>query len=207
MKTTIFTVLMMLGTYAAASGDDGLYDDIAPPGSAFIRVINTGSTALSAIAINDYNLDNIDACNASSYAFFPAGNTVIQTGGKKNTFLLEKDKFYSVAIGDKYTLIEDTYYKNRRKSLAVVYSFLPGKTIDITVNEGKVSVFKNIAYGQRVEREINAVSIAMDVNAGDIVVPTDKQSFTRGDVFSLLVCGSSQKANASWVKWSVVAPE
>lgn len=209
MKLVVVFSLMLVVSQSLAKGDDGLYDDVAPPGSAFVRMLNVDNSPLDSGMLNDTKLDKIDACNTSPYIFYPAGDLRVVAGKNEQHFALEADQFYTVVYKHgQATLLKDRYYKNRMKSLVTLYNMLDANTVNLTANGGKVPVFESVAQGERVEREINAMSIALELQpeGGTQLLP-GKQNFTRGDVFSLFVCGDKDSIAANWVKWSVIAPE
>lgn len=201
-------ILFMFSAVARADGDDGLYEDIAPPGSTFVRVINTDAGAdETSASIQGFALESLKYCSASTYVFLPAGQIAASIGDVNNTFNLDKGKFYTIVRNNKMlTVIEDTYFNNRRKALVSLYNFLsPGK-LDLSVNKGAVKVIEGVEFGTKGEREINAVKVEMEVfGASQVLTGLGAQILTRGDVFSVFACGDSQSPLAQWVKWQVKA--
>lgn len=206
MLRVLLLVVMLSFTYGVqAKNDDGLYEGVAPPGSTFVRVFNANVSGAITPEVASNTLGGVSACGASDYVFLPAGKLEISVGSIKDYFDLAGDRFYTIIYNaGNLSIEEDVYFNNRRKALLSFYNQSLEGPLDLTVNNGAIKVMESIAPGKRQNREINAVKINMEVFlSGVSILQPPVQVLTRGNVFSLLVCGDKQTLNANWVKWDV----
>lgn len=192
-----------------AQGDAALYTDLAPPGSAFVRLINADASVAGDLQVGDFSLAKVSFCEASPYVFFPPGVKTLQMAGLKLEQDFAADSFYSAVVSKgKIQLLQDTYFKNKRKALVVMYNLLPEQPLSLMANDGKVEVVAAVPAGGHKEREINAVTLQAEVasDAGVLFKPP-AQVLSRGNVFSLLVCENQGKPLARWFKVAVESPK
>jgi len=206
-RLLVWLQVLLLGVSAGTFAEEGaLYARVAPPGSAFIRVFHTGELSGHISArLGSKTLKEVEPYSGSDYIFLPQGSVAVSIGTLNTTAQLKAGHFYTV-VADKSQLkvIEDPAFDNKRKALLNFYNLVEDSSLDVVVSPGNVKVFEKVPFGKREEREIKAVKLSLTVkDAEQKVVDAAPQILTRGDAFSLFICGDRQKPRAVWVKQMV----
>ena len=177
-----------------------LYAKGAPPGSAFVRILNGTAGQSPAGFVGETPQIPLSAYSAGQFSFLPPGEYPIQLGGHKETFKLEADRFYSIAyLPDSLKSFELEGFKSQLKAMVVLMNLLPDKTLSLKTADGKVTVLDAVAPFKAGQREINPLSVALALFDGDRkVVDVPPVTFERGKASSLIVGGTSSVPILIW---------
>lgn len=201
--------LLVLCSSVWAKGEGGLYADVAPAGSTFIRVINSAKGNAPKVSVGKIEFSELGFCKATDYVFMPKGEIPVIVDGVKTGAEFKDDTFYTVVLGgSEVKVIEDPYFENKRKALVSLYN-LRNKSgaISLKAKAGTIDVVSGVSTLEYKDREINAVTMQFDVFESDtLITRLEEQSFTRGDVFSVFACGEAESAASNWAKLTVTAP-
>lgn len=101
MRLVLFAFLLLLSACkeTQADTDVGLYDPVAPAGSAFVRFINVGDTEGVAL-IEGKKYDSLKSDEVSAYFVAKKGQSTVEFSDTKKTASLAEGEFYSVVHGD-----------------------------------------------------------------------------------------------------------
>jgi alginate O-acetyltransferase complex protein AlgF len=158
-------------TPAFAEGDAGLYDAPPPPNSAFLRIIDARGTTGLAATLGDKAVTLTDSA-ISGYAIVPAGTVKIAAGEAAGDVTIEAGKFYTVALfaagAASPLLLEDKVIANPAKSGVYLYNFGSAEAT-LFAPKQKVAVIEKVAPGTSGFREINAVTLDLEVRSGEAV--------------------------------------
>lgn len=197
---------MMLIGGAAQAQDEGLYDPVAPEGSAFVRFINAEPE------LKMVQEDIVPSVGGKKYEtvgrkggvspYYPVSakegtlQVVFDAAGETK---LQAGMFVSVVLKDgALAFLNDTQPSSRLKALVSLYNLSGDKvtslegyeSLSLKTGDGKTEIVAPVANGQNGAREINEVEIALAVFAGDEKV-TDLPAtlFRRGAAYAVIVTG------------------
>jgi len=198
----LVTIILMIGMMSrAVANEDALYGPVAPPGSAFIRVVNLSSQTLPEAKAGNETFRNISAYSGSPYQFFSPGTMKFHVLNTNLSFALATGHYYSlVVLANGITkVIEDLGKPDQRKATISVYNLSAVETVSLKTADGKVAVVENIAKGSRQDRAINPVKVALALYSPE---PTAVAAMTleRGQVLSLFVTGDKSQLISTWIK-------
>ena len=195
--------LFLLVQFNVMANEEALYDPVAPPGSAFIRIFNNDQSSELSATIGEKPLKAKDACSASEYHFVPAGNYELEIKGIRRMLNLEADHYYTAyldALGE-IAFIEGRPFNQRKKALIAFYNLIENASLALMTANGKVSVIKPVDFNGIGFREVNAVKINLSAYQGtEKIVDAKSILLKRGKVFSLFACGSlNNRPTLVWV--------
>lgn len=166
MKTLILTALMCLFVSVQpsfAEGDDGLYDPVAPKGSAFVRFFNTTDKE-TAFSVHGKKYDNVDGMELSPYYVQKNGDVDISVGAGKALQKLEEGQFYTAFVTDgAVKVLKDQSLQSRAKALVVFYNLTQQDKLALKTADGKVEVIAPQAKNTAAGREMNGVKVSFAV--------------------------------------------
>ncbi|MEK7801334.1 MAG: alginate O-acetyltransferase AlgF [Pseudomonadota bacterium] len=170
MKTLILSSLLCLFISVQpsfAEGDDGLYDPVAPKGTAFVRFFNTTDKETS-FSVHGKKYDNVDGMELSPYYVQKNGDVDVAVGAGKVGQKLEEGHFYTAFVTDgTVKVLDDQSLQSRAKALVVFYNLTKQDKLALKTADGKVEVIapqeKNTAAG----REMNGVKVSFAAFAAD----------------------------------------
>lgn len=196
MSLLAATVLAWIPMQAAAQ----LYTKGAPPGSAYIRVLNGTPAQSPAGFIGETAQPSLAAFTAGNFTFLPPGDYTVQIGSRKEVFKLAGDRFYSVAyLPDGLKSFELEGFKSQLKAMIVMMNLLPGQTLSLKTADGKVTVLDSIAPFKAGQREINPLSVSLAIFEGDRkLADVPATIFERGKASSLIVGGTAATPILTW---------
>lgn len=172
--------LMSFTGLAFAGADDGLYDPVAPEGSAFVRYVNA-DTEEAAPSVNGKSYDNVAFATVTPYYVVPKGDADIKFGAGSTKQAVEASKFYT-AVLQKGTVkvITDTVSANRAKAQLALYNLTDKATATLKAND-KIEVVKDVAAGSVGVFDVNAMKIKLAVFSGaDSLGDAGEQNLERG---------------------------
>lgn len=169
MFITILAFLVpALLAFPVMAQDDGLYDPVAPEGSAFVRFMNAG-TADEALkpSINGKTYREIGHSALSAYFPLKAGRLDAGLGPIKLSDTVESGAYYTLVLkGDALTILKDSAIANPAKAVITLYN-LSDKPVILKTADGKVDIIPAVDPGKSGSREINAVPVTLAVFDGD----------------------------------------
>src|SRR5688572_1766027 len=158
----IWTVLafLCLAMPALAETDEGLYDPVAPDGSAFVRVANASDTATD-VKTGGKAFGRVKTGEVTKYLVIPQGQEV---GGQK----IEEKKYYTAVVTNSgFNLLTDTSSENRAKAVVALYNLGGADALSLKAQDGTIGVIEGVVPGQTGGRELNAVKVGFSVHKAD----------------------------------------
>lgn len=198
----IMTILAMFSPVAAqANQDDGLYDPVAPAGSAFVRFINAETTEKDA-TIRGKSYDDVASGKVSAYFPVKAENAEIALGGVKATEKLEQGGYYTVVSkGGSLAVLKDQKIENPSKAVVALYNLSGKDNLSIKTEDGKIEVVAPASAGKSAYREINGVPVKLAVFDGaSKATDIGTVSLKRGEATTLVVLDNGSGITASSVQ-------
>lgn len=177
-----------------------LYAKGAPPGSAFVRILNGTAAQSPGGFIGETPQGALPAFTAGQFVFLPPGEYPIQLGNRKEIFKFEADRFYSIAyLPDSMKSFQLEGFKSQLKAMVVMMNLFPDKTLSLKTADGKVTVLDAVAPFKAGQREINPLSVSLGLFDGDRkMVDVPPVTFERGKASSLIVGGTSTVPILTW---------
>lgn len=199
--------LALLGAAAGLSlgssraGEEALYEPLAPPGSAFVRVFNASPGDELDARLGDQDIADIAAYAGSAYVFLPAGRQTLTIGAQTLPVTLAPDVSYTAVYdGARIQMVEGPRFGNRLKAHVSLYNLLGGDVLSLKTADGMTPVLEGVAPGASAAREVNAVKVNLAVYEGATKLGDAKPiALERGKSFSLFVAGSKQEPVLEWV--------
>ncbi|MDB5477780.1 MAG: hypothetical protein JWM96_275 [Alphaproteobacteria bacterium] len=168
----LFAVFILILSFAAVSvraEDEGLYDPVPPPGSAFVRFVNAQSDAKElkpAIHGKEYNA--IKQGEVGPYVPAKKGDESFKFGGAEAKESLEEGTSYTVILkGGALAVLKDEAIANQAKAMIAFYNLSSVENLSLKTDDGKVAIIPPVATGKSGYREINAVKVNLAVYNGD----------------------------------------
>jgi alginate O-acetyltransferase complex protein AlgF len=163
-----------------AGADDGLYDPVAPEGSAFVRYVNTDAEE-AAPSVNGKSYDKVVFAAVTPYYVVPKGDADIKFGAGSAKQTVEAGKFYTAVLQKgAVKVIADTVSANRAKAQLALYNLTEKATVTLKAND-KIEVVKEVAAGTVGTMDVNAMKIKLAVFSGsDSLGDAGEQNLERG---------------------------
>jgi hypothetical protein len=168
------TILLAAAAFGCAASpaladDAGLYGAPPPPDAAFVRVIDARGVGAIAVSVGSIGVA-VPAGGVSGYAVAPAGPLKVVAGGAESDLTIEAGKFYTLVVngegGAPPALIADPAIANPSKSGLYLYNLRAGSPATLFAPRQNVAVIENVTPNGGGFREINAVTLDLDVKAG-----------------------------------------
>lgn len=184
-----------------AEVDERALYELAPEGSAFVRLINLTETE-QVVRLGEQVLAVAGYCSASAYRPIEAGRYPLQQADDSSLSEVDSSLAYSIVIDKEgVALLPDDRVDSPRKSLVSVYNFTSLSGLSIKTSDGKHSVFSKLSSGDRVSRTINPVRATFSVfSATEKIADADTTIFERGVASTLLLCDSGTEVHTSWIR-------
>ncbi len=182
---------MSLPAAPALADDAALYGPEAPPGSAFIRVVNATADADLEAQVGDKQIDRLAAWSASEFEYLPAGTQTVVAGSVKQSAQLQAGHYYTAVVdGERLRLLDNSAYDNRLKALVILYNLTDQSDLTLRTSDGKTTVVEPVARDAFGTREVNAARARLAVFAGDSKIgETPAVSLARGKATSVFAVG------------------
>lgn len=159
-------ITMMIIQSAHAGRDDGLYDPLPPPGSAFVRFVNATERDASATA-SLKTFGEVNPKNVTPYFVIRKGEVDIKFGEHAADMNVEEGQFYSVILNDGLLTLTDTPNAGRTKSQIQFYNLSNHETLQLKTSDGKIEITDPAAPNESRVRPINAVKLETALYHGD----------------------------------------
>jgi hypothetical protein len=152
---------------ASHAADEGLY--AAPPAadSALIRLLDARGALGIAAMIGGKEI--AAAGGVTPYLAVPAGSVAIEAGEASGEITAEAGRFYTVAMfangAPSLLRLEDRIIDNPSKALITLYNFGESEASVRAVTQN-ATVIAPVAAGASASREINAVTLDLEISSG-----------------------------------------
>jgi hypothetical protein len=179
MKKTILHLLSLIllvlaPVVALAEGDEGLYDDLPSPDSAFVRILNAGPGATGFEMPMAGDTVAMGAQSLSPYFVVKAGKIELATPGVTNSIDIEAGKYYTYAVNSqsgKPALYEDDALKDPAKGRLYFYNLTGLDSVALYVPAAKTNALTDIKAASAKSIEVRAplqVDMVARSASGDI---------------------------------------
>lgn len=198
-KITFLASACLLASQAYAADEAALYD-LAPENSAFVRIINNASDNSIKITIAEKSLSAKGYCQVSDYQYVAAGEYAVNIEDMNWSGQLNANKTYTFILNNNHiNVIENDVFNNPKKGQFAAYNLTDKETLSVKTQDGKKTVFPEVANEKHVSREVNPIKIGLAVyDADNKLVEAGTARFQRGKSNNLFVCGSEKNYLASW---------
>jgi len=160
-------------TVAFATDDAGIYDPSVPKDWSFIRIALKGITPDTPVKIGDKVLA-LKERGVSEYIARAPGNYTVEIGGRSSTLTLGQAQYMTVLASDDGVppvVVLDEFTNDPAKCALALYN-LTGETLSLTALEKRAPVLSAVAPMTGISREVNAVSIDLNVEIGNNIIKT-----------------------------------
>ncbi len=194
---SLLTLLILIPACALAD-DAGLYDPVAPEGSAFIRVLKLFEAEELGVTLNGKTFEPLAPYSISSYFIFDDGDlhAMTEKNAPEESFRIKAGAFYTLKINKDSTfiLLEDPVNDNRAKAQILFYNGSDRDNLSLKTANGRISIIKDINPDTVGARQINPVKLDMGVyNSADEQLRTlAPVSLERGLSYSVVFFGIDQ---------------
>jgi len=203
--------ILLASSLRSLANEAALYD-LAPEGSAFLRLIDLRKSTADNLSpdrltlrIQDKRLSTAAYCSASEFIYLPSGEYREPVNGLSWKGSLEPNKAYSLVVDNRSVrLLEDYRAADTRRAVLAMYNFSSFSQLDLQTDRSARPVFTAIAQGESTARPINPFKSAFAVvNSaaadGNSLAVTDEMIFQSGVLASLFVCDGDKGVFTRWV--------
>ncbi|MFA5938530.1 MAG: alginate O-acetyltransferase AlgF [Sinimarinibacterium sp.] len=196
--TTLVAGLLLCAN--AAADDAALYGPEAPPGSAFIRVLNATDTPELDVQVGGALFEDVRSWTVSAFDFVPAGSTPLAAGDTRSTLNLTSDRFYTAVVAPGgVQLFTNERYRNRLKALLILYNLTDADDLSARTADGQTAVVDAISRNNFGVREVNPARTHLALYAGDRrATDTPMLTLSRGKALSVFVVGPASAPRVVW---------
>ena len=162
MRILLLLVMVLFTAPAFSNPDEGLYDPVAPEGSAFFRFIHADPSRSDATPIADTkSYDALSYKSISPYFVVAEGDVIFKAGDHQRAHALSAKRYYSVIIQNNgLNVLEDQALDNMSKAQITFYNMSTRPVLTLQTRGQKViPITKDVQSGLSSSREINAVKL------------------------------------------------
>ncbi len=193
----IFVVMLSACKDTQADSDVGLYDPVAPEGSAFVRFLNLAAAEITPEAQGETKgktYDLLKKMEVSPYFVVPEGDVAFSMGDKNMTTSVLSEHFYTVVNKGALRVLKDQGNDDRSKATIAFYNFSDIPALTLKAREGSVAVLKDVGEGNTSARDMNAVKIDFSIHDADKkLIALPEEVIERGNHYSIIYDGVSVK--------------
>lgn len=185
---------------AGQNVDAGLYDPVAPAGSAFIRFYS--SNDMETITAKGKTFPNLKAYDVSSYYVVKAGEKVKITAGKGTIESpLTAGSFYTVLAGNTPLVLQDGNNADKTKCLINLYNLTGEDGLSLVTADKNIAVIDSVKTNATGSRAINPLKLAFAVTQnGKQVKVLDEKVLERGQSYSVFAVKKDGATDLIWVQ-------
>lgn len=177
----------------AENTDDGLYDPVAPAGSAFIRFMNADPSVKNnqAPTANGKQYEEVDYAQVSPYYPIPKGalKTTFMTASTEAT--LEEGKFYTQVLRAERieTIADPVTEKNPNKAQVSFYNLSVTPEVSLKTADGATAITTEpVKSGKAAARLLNAIKLNSGIfNGTTRLAAVDALALERGKAYSIVL--------------------
>lgn len=185
----LLTAILVNASQVMADTDEGLYDPVAPEGSAFVRFVNGDEDTVKA-SVNEKKHYGVNPFTATPYYVVKAGDVTLSINDKSAEQAIEEGSFYTVVEMEDVVVIQDAANDNRAKATVALYNLEDHGAVSLKAKEGTVTVIEAVEKGQNNARDINPVKIDLSITQdGDTSVALKPIILERGNHYSVFYSG------------------
>ena len=169
MKKWLLTLFVFAAPSLALAVDEGLYEPAPPANSAFVRVIDADAALKTVSAtLGGVGFGKVTYPAISPYVVIPAGEKELVAGKLKEKLNLEAGRYYSVALMNGTSkLLEDPSINNPAKARVYFYNLSDAADATLFAPKQKAPILSKQAPGTSTSREMNALTLPLQVLADD----------------------------------------
>jgi alginate O-acetyltransferase complex protein AlgF len=193
IRRAALAAALILPVTPAAADDAALYGPEAPPGSAFIRVLNASGQAELSAQAGGVAIDEVPAWSVSDFEYLPPGAITVSAGDASTQATLQPSRFYTAVVDDHgVRLLDNEGYDNKLKALIILYNLTDGSDLSLRTTDGSTTIVDAVDSYAHGSRQVNAARARLAVFAGDqSVAETQTLNLSRGKAFSVFAVGPS----------------
>lgn len=182
----------------AENADEGLYDPVPPPGSAYVRFINVDPDVNDeGVDANGKEYSDVPFAEMSPYYVFPKGEVKASFEEASTTLKVESGKFYTLVLSkDKIVPLTDPTNTNGAKALVTLYNLSKTPEAVLKTADGKITVTETPAKsGALSSRVMNAVKFTTAVYSGDTKIMDGQElALERGKSYAVVLYDDKEGA-------------
>lgn len=193
-------LLMAIVILPAYAGDEGLYPDAPPPGSAFVRFLNADSRA-AAIEVQGKSYGAVQQGQLSRYIFVPNGAAELKFGPDVVSKEVTEGRRYSIVLArGKATVLEEPAEQSPLKAEIMLINASSRPAVALKTADGKTDIIEPVATGKLGVRAVNAVKVPFALYAeGRKIEEIAARDLQRGGSYAVVVYdGAGGKAVVSF---------
>ena len=178
----------------ADNQDEGLYDPVAPAGSAFIRFINVDPSIKGgddSPTVNGKEYDGVPFATVSPYFVIPKGDLKTTFHQASSSMLAESGKFYTQVLrADRIeTLTDELADKNPNKAQIIFYNLSIHSAVSLKTSNGSLAITaKPVAAGKQSARSVNPIKLDAAIFAGETkLAPVPSLVLERGKAYAIVI--------------------
>jgi len=170
---------LLAGSVSAAENSAALYDPVAPPDAAFIRVFNLSDTAVDVLAQGKSQPQTVGAGSLGPYLFVKPGSHKVAVSAASTTLTLAaKDATTLIYQNGALLAIVDGNEENKKKALVNFYN-LTDQAVALKTADGKHAVVDALNQNQTGSRLINELKIQLAAFSGSSNVGTFQEVYLK----------------------------
>ena len=191
MKNVVL-MMVVLGCVAMATP---LYAPTPPPDSAFVRLVNAGTTATK-LGIGQKAM-SFQSQESSAYQVFKEGAYTL-SGGTATSIRLEAGNFYTaILLSGKWWINTDRTNSSLTQARIAVYN-ASSLTVSVKTADGKLALWEKLAAKQYQMRPVNAVKVRLAVFVGSKILALPETELEPNTAYSIFIFGDAKTQQAIW---------
>jgi len=189
MKYLYLCLILLLFPLAANAQDEGLYDPVAPEGSAFIRFLDLSDGDNQDGKIGRKSYGKLQKRLLSAYYPVEAQEIKISIGIKNAEKEIEEGEYYTAVANDEsLSVLKDAKIGDMSKAVINLYNFTSEEEISLVTREKNIAVIETVESGKTNSREVNAMTLNLDIQSDETVLAgIDELTLERRNVSNILL--------------------
>lgn len=185
---TLMLAVLLSGAHAVVA-QDGLYAPVLPGDTAFVRVMNVSTEAVS-IDLGPVRIGPVEPGSGSDYHGVRPGVYVVFAGGTRVPVTSSPQSFQTVVMTrDTAEVIEDPYHDDPLRSQLLVYNATSG-AVRVDAIEPESPLFESVPPGESGSLVLNAIRVLLRSTLADGQRFDTEVQLSRGDSYALTVTGT-----------------
>jgi hypothetical protein len=187
-------VLMMVILSCVASATP-LYAPTPPPDSAFVRLVNAGTTATKLVI--GQKVMSLRSQESSAYQVFKEGAYTLSGG---TTIRLEAGNFYTAILAaGKWWINTDRTNSSLTQARIAVYN-TSSLTVSVKTADGKLALWEKLGAKQYQMRPVNAIKVRLAVFVGSKILALPETELEPNVAYSIFIFGDTKTQKAIWLR-------
>lgn len=179
---------------SAADGNAALYDPVAPPDSAFVRLFNHSNTSVTLKVSSKTAAQTVSNGQLGGYLFVAAGSHTLTVGAASLPVTLTAKSALTVLYdGTSLVALNDTYEDDRKKAQVAFYN-LTSNALSLRTADGKHVIVDKLERNSTGSRMINEIKIRFAAYADSGNVASFSEMFLKkGRSYSYIVVNEGEQ--------------